>query len=628
MEVERAQDIVRGHLKVQAERQAEDRTNEALYEGKFWKEGTSPTWMEMARADDGLPYKMEVNRVWPFISTHVSNLFLRAPRTEAKAPSVADVKRGRPKKLEGEPEKVEALCNEWLRRSDVKAVARYAYQMALMQGASAFKLGISAGDGPLLSRIWIDALPRWELVQDERATHPDKQAYRGHLRWELASEVEQLLDIELPTDKHKRYALPDPLTDASPASDASPQDKGHHLEEYVLLLEMYDFIEKRQQFYLCTPGEGMKLTEIGEPGGIPWKLPSGRPGIPIIPIVLANVPHRRMEGIPAVRRVANLNADLNLVLTVVGNAFRRDGARKTFYDPDAVDDDFMDKMRSGKDREFIAVTPGQLDRAIRNMDISGFAQTVPQYWSLLNESWRETQGFSELLAGRQLDYATAREVDVVAGAGESTTSEIADRMVSALADTIEMVVAIVVSEHSGSIDVREGDERSQLSMDTLKLPWTFTIHDAATTPIRDEKKKVEWLQVMPIIQGLVEVASFEVPETADLVSEGGTPPPAVNAKMKKFAQLAIDYTVQLYDLPEAMSWTALSLTSEEPRPEPEPPDDRAKQLLPDPGAAAGAEEQAMLERAAATAAQQDMVERAAATAALEDQGGPVIPGGE
>ncbi len=540
---------------------------EAAYEGKFWRSRHNP-WVTLVEGDDGLPVKVEVNRVWPFVSAQVSNLFFRKPTTEARAPTIGDVKRGRPKKLEGLPERIEALCDEWLRRADVQVLATLGYQMGLMYGASAFKLGmLPKGRGStLLHRLWLDVLPRWECVWDDRARTPQQQSYRGHVRWELDTHVEELLGESLP-DGVQRYALPDRFVSEELARTP---DEGHRVERYVKLLEFYDLQAEEQRFYIADPGRSKRVMRVGDVAPIPYTMPSGAPGMPMHPIVLSNVPRYPLRAVPAVRRIYQTNAEINLLMTIVANGVRRDSGRMVAYLREKCGDDFVEALKAGRDMTYVPFEGETLDGLWKVMELPEFAQTLPMYTGFLEKMYADAQGFADVLAGKQLKYATAREVDVVAGAGESTVTEIGSRMQEALARTVELMLVVVATEMDGPIDVRRGKEIGKITREELELPWTIEITDAASTPLRLEKRRQDWGTALGLLTTLIERATLNAkqPDGTDAVSK----------ESRKFAQLGVDYTVDLYELPDSMTWAALSLAEEETMEE-EPDREQIKELL-------------------------------------------------
>lgn len=557
--------IVHGHLQAENHRYPEDKRIELAYEGRFW-EGSPFSFLQASFERTGrspYPHRIQVNRILGFIEAHLSNLFLRAPRAEAKPPGVLDVRPGRRRKLEGLPELVGAVVDEFMSRADVQMLSRYAYQLALTQGLAGFKLGVDAGDTPLISRVWLDVLPRGEILYDDRARDWRRQAYVGHMRWELVRRAEQIVGASI--ERPDMQALPDVLE--NPEHTRSSEDR-HRVEKYVQVLEFYDLIEEQQRFYIVGPGTSPTVTAIGKVLPMPYKLPTGRPLVPLVPVVLLNVPRFPLRGIPAVRRVYEANADMNLLLTVLANGMRTDAARIGLFNKAKTPNEFIDALRSGVDQTWVGVDKDTDLAALTHVvENPGFSENVHNYWGYLQQIFSDAQGFGDLQGGKQLKYATAREADIVASAGEQSSSELGSRMAIALGHLSEAYLCMVGEELDGSLSVQRGREAETVTKADLAGVWSVTIKDAASTPVKLEKERVAWLQVLPIVQQLVIAASKPAPPAAVAPDAAPTPEPDITPQSRKFAQVALDHTVQLFELPEAMMWSALSLVDDAPEEE-------------------------------------------------------------
>lgn len=559
-------DILDGHRKEMERCIPEWKGFEAAYEGKWWTRGYGRSRKSLMDADDGLPEKREVNMVWPFMSAQVSNLFYRRPTTEVRAPGIVSPrKQGRPKSLKAMPDLVSALCDEWLRRADVQQLATYAYQMALMYDSAAFKLGVNRErKGGILEKLWLDVLPRWECVWDDRVRTPEQQSYRGHLRWELASRVEKMLEVDL--EEAQKYAIPDEFVNGGRVYTGA--DDGHRRQRYVLLFEFYDYEAVQLRWYLVDPGDGKTgLKQIVEPDPIPYEMPNGAPAVPIWPIVLSNIPRYPMRGVPAVRRIYDWNCEQNKTLTIVSNGMYRDAARTTLF-KDGMPEEALRALKEGRDSTWVKVDGIQdpLESLYHNIELPNFAQSVPLYKEYIGEAYQHAQGFADTLAGRQLKYATAREVDVVTASGESTVTEIGARMSAALARTTELMLVVIGAEMKEAIAVTRGDEQAKLEREVLQVAWAVQITDAATTPMRLEKRRQDWGVALGLMTGLVQRATMK--------AAAGAPP--IDPIEQKFCQLAYDYTVDLYELPDTFAWSALVLSAEE---EPEPDREEIKAIV-------------------------------------------------
>lgn len=596
---EEVDEAVGGHNQQLELELPEYREFEAAYEGKFWQQRRHP-WAKYAATDPEMPVLLEVMQMSGFLSTYTSNLYLHAPRTEATPPSVFTSRVGRPRSLEGAPEQVQAIGDELLLRADVQELVTNAYLQALMYSKSAIKLGY---DSPMkgdrrspLDRVWMSSIPSWELLWDDRAATPMSQTYRGHLRWERADRAELICGAPLPegTELHN---LPDIVESEGPQLEARLPEDGGRLKKYVQILEFYDLLAMEQRFYLVPAGKNPHCVQLGESMPIPYTLPNGMPGIPIEPVVLVNNPRYPMRGLPACRRVYQQQAETNLLMSIVANGLRRDSARYMAFLKDKVSKEFLEALASGKDMRWIPIEGQTLDGIWKAMEWPDFARTLDRYKAWLEDFRKSAQGFGDLMSGKQGQYLSATEAELLAGAGEMATVEIASRMVRALGRTVELGVTIL-SAHAGSdLVVARNGKLVKVRKDVLDLPWSIRVLDAASTPVREERRKKEWGEALGILAPLVQRAAMKprpaVPSAPAAPGAPAAPPaPAITPVEIRFAQLAVTHTVQIYGLPSSMTWEQLSVAAPaEPEAPPQISEVEAVQTLRGllPGPAAGAE---------------------------------------
>lgn len=525
------------------------RRHRAAYKTDFWSENQ---WNRLFTADDGLPIKIQVNQIQPFVSAQISNLFYRQPRTTASLPNVWETGPGRPKSVEDFPDIVTGYLDEWLVRSGMQRVSTYAYQLALMYDASAFKIGIDLKKkGDMVSRSWVQALPRWECLWDEEAETPDQQAYRGHLRWERVDRVEELLGVDLPDDI-KPQAMTDFLE-----QETTPREG--RLKKYVKLLEFYDLLAGEQRFYVVdgTTTGSLRARPVGEVGPIPYTFPDGSPGIPLVPVVLTNVPEYPMQGVAAVARLYELNAERNLMLTLLANSVRRRAGLALLHKK--LESPVIAALQRGRDLELIEVEgEGSLENKIHALQLPPMDSSLPEYVGMLQQAWSDTQGAADLQQGKQLKYASASEANLLAGYGEAASGDLQQRMVFAISECARLEL-VMTAEHMGKagVTVRVEGRPEQLTKEICRMPWTIGIVDSAATPVRDMRKRDSFEKAQPTLLELTKIS-------AGGNGEDGQPMPA---ELVKAAQEQLNYMVQLYGLPESMSWDALGQVAGDPEEE-------------------------------------------------------------
>lgn len=544
--------VVSDALTYYESRKREWRWFRAAFKSEFW---TSNQYQDAklagvgVGADDGLPFKVQANRVWPFIQAMVANLFYRGPRTQVELPAVFETASGRPPDLSELPDTIAAYLDEFLKRSGIRKTSTNVYQLALLYGSSGVKLGLDAKrKGDMVSRIWVQGLMPWQLIFDREAENEEQQAYMGHLRYERVDVAKEIVGADF--GKPDLQILPDYLGDSGTGS-TNPRGVPK-LQQYVRLLEFYDLIAEKQRFYLVE-GDHLSPTvrQVGEEAAIPYRYPDGRPALPIVPVVLSNVPDYPMQGIEAAKRVYELNAEQNFLLTVLANKMRREAATAYMSREGDLDADQLALWASGRDGVHIQVkAEGSLDNKIKALEPPLTSPLLDKMMGWLASAWSDTAAAQELMQGQQGKYLSATEASLLAGFGEATTGDIQQRMADSVSATCALFLAISREEMSKPMTVLVGAERRQLSKDDLKLPWFVSIVDSASTPLKDMRKKEAFLQVQAVLMQLVAIA-------AGTPVDGVEPPEQV----KRIAAEAVNYIQQLWALPEAMSWDSLTAKS-------------------------------------------------------------------
>lgn len=538
-------DILAGHFACVSRDREVNRWYRAAYQTKFWSDNP---WKKLGMdGNDDFPVKVEVNQVWPFVSAHVANLFFRRPRFQVLPPAVYEPRRGRPRQLKGANDIVAAYLDDWVWRSGTRARSTLAYQIALMYGSAAFKTGIRQGSGDSVSRSWSQVLPPWEALWDRDAQTAEQQAFRGHVRWERLSRIREITGDKL--EGVEGLPLPDYLIDGGRPRSQSPTGKQRAYSNYAQVLEFYDLEEDEQRFYLVEGyDQDVSVRQLGETMPCPFRRPDGTPGDPIVPVILSNTPEKPWEGVSAVGRIYPLAAEQNLLLTVVANQMRRDANRIVLYLKQAgLDDDTIEAIRTGGDLTFVGVNTATLDGAFRVLEMPDMSGSLAQYKAWLEIARQDTQGSSDLMQGRQGKYLSATEAGLLSAYGEATSSDLQQRMMDAITAAGQVQLWLNAEETSQGLNVLVGAEYQRLTPELMSVPWELTITDAAATPARDQARKADLLAVQELLLMLVTTGA-------------GGPDPAtpLRPEVSRLAQEMLDYVVQLWRLPESMSWTALS----------------------------------------------------------------------
>jgi hypothetical protein len=575
---EEVEDAVRSHEAWVDECVQEWNRFQASIRTQFWSEpnmwtGKVPGLGVVAGAgeDEDYPVKVEVNRTWGFLNAHVANLFYRNPTTEVAPPEVVEVVGpGRPAELTAAADRVRAFNDSWIKRSDLQECSTYVLQQALTFGISGYKLG-PRDTKSVMARVWVDVIRPWELLLDDRATSWEQQTYRGHIRYERIDRARKIVGKggEPWPENVELQELPDVVADEN-AQHAEVDRR--RVKKYVRLLEFYDLIAREQRFYLVEGrSRAARVRKVGKSRRIPWDMPNGRVGVPIIPVVLSNEPDFPLRGIPALRRIYQLNAEQNLLLTIYANRIRRDAASITAI-PEGAPAELTKAIRAAKDGTVVALPPELINEKLwKHLDSPQLGSVIDKWAAALQEAYRDTQGMSDVMQGRQLKYASATEAEIVAGSGETMQLEISSRMSEAMARVIELADIMLAGDLKGSLHVRTVEGMVTLTKEDLLQPWTIGVVDAGTTPVREQRKRADFLAVQKTLIELIRIAS--APDVQPAMAAGPGMPaapsePAISAEVRKLAALQNDYIVQQWQLPETFTWAALS--SQKPKGPPPP----------------------------------------------------------
>lgn len=544
LSLDEVNDALRSHLDEMAASRAEWRRFRAAYATRFWADGIGARFFaDRDDVDEALPIKVEVNQVYSFVSSHVANLQYRDPGVTARLPTAMGSKPGRRRDLSRLPDAMSSLGNEFLRRAEVRQDIKQAYHLALMYDASALKLTMRDAEDPI-DRFAVQAIPRWEAVWDPLTVDAQRPAYIGHLRYERIDLARQLLGVPLDAEA---VALDDYLI------EDNGRRKGYR--GYVRILEFYDLVGMEQRYYLVD-GTTTSATarQVGETAPLPFVARRGMTGCPITPVVLSPTPEYPLMGISAVRRVYQINAEQNLILTILANAMRHDANTVWLYAKDrGLSEEALLKMRHALPGEQIGIDAGEvgdLSRIITQLPTAQLPPSLTAFVGLLVEARRDVQASSDMQQGRQGSYLSATEATQIAAYGELNNAILQTEMQAAVAKTLRLFAAGLAEERA-TVSALVGDDWMQLTPDDLELPWDLRVSDANGTPIREAQRKAEFAALRPALL-----------ETAMMASGKGPTPEGLPEPVVQLAQHSLDYMQQLYDLPENFAWGMLQAPRE------------------------------------------------------------------
>tara|TARA_Y100000593_G_scaffold92307_1_gene183473 strand:- start:471 stop:2300 length:1830 start_codon:yes stop_codon:yes gene_type:complete len=543
---EEVENILDSHDKMVAESRYVWRRHRAAYEDKFWEEYDLGGASMMSR-ENMSPIRVQINLIKPWVSSYVSSLFYKGVRTIVRPDDVV-----RKKEITvDDARSVQALGDRFLSNTKAESLAEQAYQMGLLYGESAFKMGKHEPSNHIkdqdpMDLVWLSVIPPWEAVWDRRSTQDDMR-YTGHtffMPYEQAAKI---------------YNIP-PEIHAGPKPDVvmhglnhDPQ-KSRQDENYIRVLEFYDFtaihnVGKKETlgeyrvYLISTESKGQKIHKVFE-GPMPYTKASGEPQAPIIPIILENTPEFPLKGVPPVATMYELNAERNLVATFLANAFRRDIARVLLFRKDEVDDDVLSAIESGQDMVLAGLEAETLEGTFKYLEQQGVSSTLFEYAQLLDKSRQEASGTADFTRGTAGEYLTATEVMRLNDYTETTIGRIRKRMDKALSSLVTLYVRVLIesmrSMKRDSVKLKVSGEDYEFKRESLDGRYEVTLVDTANTPVAEQQRRQEFELVQGKLLELIQVATEA--------------PGAVSVMAKR----QIEYLVTLYDLPDDMGWNVIS----------------------------------------------------------------------
>lgn len=510
---------------------------------------------------DPFPVRVQVNTLRPWLTRQVAGLYLRAPAPEVKAPTImSSTSRGRLRQEDAEA--VQHAAKEWLGRVNVQTQNEQALEMASLFPGAALKIGYDKSrKGSGVDRVWLNVIPPWEALWDERATELQQQRYRGHLRWETKAEAERSLGVELkdiPT-----YSIADYLVDGigTNRGDIGRASRG---KGYVQVLDWYDYEEETFTVFLVDGGGGvptLRRVEGVETKPMPYDWPDGTPLVPIEPVILANTVGFPMAPFALGKAVYEETCEKSLLMTILVNAYRRDAARVILYlKEQGLEQDVVTKIANAFDTEFVGVAPEQvtdLSKLLYPLTMPKIADTLEQAREWLSLSAAEQSAISDIGRGRSesTKYASATTVQELSSGDAAATSAPAERMRLVLARVTAAMLRIVGLEGAGLKIVR-GNETVTLTPEKLRAAWVVKIEDAAAAANARAGRAANLMSAIPV--------------WAQAVATASSPDPAIADEVKVANERMADLVADTFEWPDNMRMHALRGQKPMVKP-PEPP---------------------------------------------------------
>lgn len=523
-------------------------------DNRLWEDENR--WSNQLTDDTVLPVKVQVNTLAPWLKRNVSALYMRAPKPVVSAPTIlASTSRGGINQDRADTMRI--VGEQWLRRVAIRQQIEQALEMALLYPGAGLKLGYDKHlKGTPLDRVWLDPLPRWECIWDERAGALTER-YRGHVRWETIERARELLEddlVDVPTSPINDY-----LVDGTSPNSTDGHDRG---SGYVQILDWYDLTDRKNPTFevlLVSGGHRPSIDRRGkaklpvEKLKVPYTWPDGSPLLTLEPVILSNSVGFPLLAIAQAKPIYEETCEKSLLLTIVLNAFRRDAARVILYlKSKGLTDEQVTRIATAIDTQFVGIEAEDetnIEKLFFPLVMPDLADTLHHAREWLTVSSAEQSTLSSLGKGstQGLEYAPATTTQALAAGDQAVASAPAERMRLVLSTVTRAMFRILGQEGKG-LKVKRGEGTVTLTPEHLRAAWEVEIEDAAATASSKAARRADLTTVLPVYLGLVSGASSTAPV--------GDPAYLPN-EVKIANERAVDLIVDTFELGENLRWDAL-----------------------------------------------------------------------
>ena len=502
-----------------------------LYESRFWDD----------RQDDPTAITIQTQDCYAYVESYLAGLY-------AKNPAIV-LKKGL--RGLGDPEKSAAVVNEFLKHS--REQIEEASRMALIYPSAYFKV-IPVDSEDIYDKLLPVALPPWEVIIDRDASRHDQQRYIGHVYFcplHMARERFGNKKYEaVQRDEYFKY-------DGNQYPEEDAKMRSTQFDKYIKVVEMYDLVHDRLQFWTPNWGEGKKFLS-DDP--IPFRDYADRPVVPLIPFFFSSMPDQPMIGYSAVKRIYDQCYEKNVVRSFQAGAIRK-ASRQYLVKKGMLDEEQMAMVTSGIDGLFIEVDDEDLASVIKPIPHTQTPTEVGLYAQTMTDDKNEGDSLAPFARGEAMNRATATEVAALASYSSSQLGQLArkrDAAIEKLALTYLNILGLFLEEDKPQPVLLDDVPQVVRSSDVQGDFGVFAA-DMATTPMSEQLQKQQLLENIPtlielgvpppeVLKEVIRVLGLPesfIPETAPapVEEEMGTPG-AIDAQQMPLQQVLAEPNAQ------------------------------------------------------------------------------------
>lgn len=444
------------------------------YETNFWDKDQLEPMQMTVQTSDGYAY----------IESYIASLFSRNPGIIVKS-GLRGI---------GSAEKAQALANDFLisHRGTIEDASR----LALIYPMSFIKL-IPVDNPDIYKRVDMMALSPWDVILDRDVSRIQDMRFIGHRYYLPQNEV-------IAKYGNKQYSFTEKKSYFDSYMGGISEDETYGGTEsmfaFLEIVEFYDLVADR--LYVYSPGyaRGERFLLDEE---IPFRDNDGKPVYPIIPFYFNRKPDVPLEGYSAMKRVYDQLFEINTIRTFQANAVRK-ASRQYIVKRGMLDEESMAQVTSGIDGLFVEVDADDINNVIRNVPQ---IQTPPEIQFYYDQVQKDKDKGS-ILAPFTRGESTRSSATEIAALAAYTSSEVG-RLARERDATIEQIAKVyidIMCMYLMEDDIRDviviNNRDEVVKAGDLKGNWVIFAQDQASTPISESVRKREFLQAIPLLQGL------------------------------------------------------------------------------------------------------------------------------
>jgi hypothetical protein len=443
----------------------------SLYETRFWDD----------RQDDPNAITIQTQDCYAYVESYLAGLY-------AKNPAIV-LKKGL--RGIGNPDKAAAVVNEFLKhaRHQIEEASR----MALIYPSAYFKV-IPVDSEDIYDKLLPVALPPWEIITDRDASRHDQQRYIGHVYYcPLHMAKERFGNKKYDEVNRTEYFK----YDANAYPEEEERMRSTQFDKYIKVVEMYDLVHDRLQFWSPNWGEGNKFLSDDQ---IPFRDYANRPVVPLIPFYFSSMPDQPMVGYSAVKRIYDQCYEKNVVRSFQAGAIRK-ASRQYLVKKGMLDEEQMAQVTSGIDGLFIEVDEEDLTSVIKPIPHTQTPVEVGLYAQTMTDDKNEGDSLAPFARGEAMNRATATEVAALASYSSSQLGQLArkrDSAIEQLSLTYLNILGLFLEEDKAQ-PVLIDDQPQVVKASDVKGDFGVFASDMATTPMSEQLQKQQLLENIPTL---------------------------------------------------------------------------------------------------------------------------------